>query len=46
VVLRGVIELALLSLLLLVAASPRLRRFALGATLALWLLTLLGGAPV
>jgi hypothetical protein len=44
--LRGVIELALLSLLLLVAASPRLRRFALGATLALWLLTLLGGAPV
>lgn len=44
--LRGAIELALLSLLALVAASPRLRCFALGATLTLWLLTLLGGAPM
>lgn len=42
--LRGVIELALLSLLLSLAASPRLRRFALGATLALWMVTLLAGA--
>lgn len=42
--LRGAIELALLSLLLLLAASPRLRRFALGATLALWMVTLLAGA--
>lgn len=37
--LRGAIELATLSLLLLMAASPRVRRFALTATLALWLVT-------
>jgi hypothetical protein len=39
--LRGAIELAMLSLLLLLAASPRLRRFALAASLALWLVTFL-----
>lgn len=37
--LRGVIELALLSLLLALTASPRARRFALAATLALWVVT-------
>lgn len=37
--LRGAIELAVLSLLLALGASPRARRFALAATLALWAVT-------
>ncbi len=44
--LRGAIELGLLSLLLLFTASPRTRRFALVATLALWLVTFIASAPL
>jgi hypothetical protein len=43
--LRGALELAMLSLLLLLTASPRLRRSALIATLALWLVTFIASAP-
>jgi hypothetical protein len=44
--LRGAIELGMLSLLLLLTGSPRLRRVALGATLALWLVTFIASAPL
>ncbi|HET9111835.1 MAG TPA: hypothetical protein VFN78_13480 [Ktedonobacterales bacterium] len=44
--LRGAIELAMLSLLLLLTASPRVRKLALAATLALWLLTFIANAPL
>jgi hypothetical protein len=44
--LRGAIELGMLSLLLLLTGSPRMRRFALVATLALWLVTFIAGAPL
>ncbi|HEX8995497.1 MAG TPA: hypothetical protein VF812_05665 [Ktedonobacterales bacterium] len=44
--LRGAIELGIVSLLLLLRASPRLRRVALTATLALWLLTFIASAPL
>lgn len=43
--LRGAIELAMLSLLLLLTASPRARKLALAATLALWLVTFIANAP-
>ena len=43
--LRGAIELAMLSLLLLLTASPRARRGALAATLALWVLTFIANTP-
>jgi hypothetical protein len=36
----------MLSLLLLLTGSPRLRRVALGATLALWLMTFIASAPL
>ncbi|HZC04369.1 MAG TPA: hypothetical protein VE338_01905 [Ktedonobacterales bacterium] len=44
--LRGAIELAMLSLLFLLTASPRVRRFALAATFTLWLLTFIANIPL
>lgn len=43
--LRGAMELAILSLLLLISASPRWRNTALAATLSLWLITFIVSAP-
>lgn len=43
--LRGAMELAMLSLLLLITASPRWRNTALAATLSLWLITFIVSAP-
>lgn len=44
--LRGAIELASLSLLLLLMAPVRLRRIVLACTLALWLVTFIAAAPL
>ncbi len=43
--LRGAMELAMLSLLLLMSASPRWRTTALAATISLWLITFIASAP-
>lgn len=43
--LRGAMELAMLSLLLLMATSPRWRAMALAATATLWLVTFIVSAP-